>query len=506
MANAISKAQEPIIQSSANAPAPYGGFHQMPIAGKWRTGKSGEISMDTDPYNGDVLVRIPLANDQDVDEAFRFASESQVSWASTLPGERASIMRKSVEIMESRQAEIVEWLIRESGSTRIKANLEWEIARAIVLESASFPDRAAGSILPTDIPGKESRVYRQPVGVVGMISPWNFPLHLSLRSVAPALALGNAVVLKPASDTPVTGGLLIAKMFEEAGLPDGVLSVVVGAGRVIGDAFVLHPVPRVISFTGSTEVGRGVAEDAAKSPIIKRVALELGGNSPFVVLHDADVKLAVDAAVFGKFLHQGQICMAVNRFIVDARVHDEFVDRFVKRVRGLKYGDPKAPETAIGPIINQQQLKAIRGRIQKARSSGAREVVGGEPQGQVLPPHVFVDVTNEMPIAREEIFGPVAPIIKVKDYDRALQVANDTEHGLSSAVFTRDLERGLRFALGVQAGMTHVNDSPVNDIANSPFGGEKNSGIGRYNGEWAIEEFTTHHWVSVQHSPRQYPF
>jgi aldehyde dehydrogenase (NAD+) len=331
-------------------------------------------------------------------------------------------------------------------------------------------------------------------------------LHLSLRSVAPALALGNAVVLKPASDTPVTGGLLIAKIFEEAGLPAGVLSVVVGAGRVIGDAFVLHPVPRVISFTGSTEVGRGIAEDAAKSPIIKRVALELGGNSPLVVLQDADLKIAVDAAVFGKFLHQGQICMSINRIIVDARVHDEFVDLFVERVVGLKYGDPKDPKTVIGPIINQQQLNAVRARIQKARSSRAREVLGGEPQGLVLPPHVFVDVTNDMPIAREEIFGPVAPIIKVQNDDEALRVANDTEHGLSSAVFTRDFERGLQFALGVQAGMTHVNDSPVNDLPNSPFGGEKNSGIGRYNGEWAIEEFTTHHWISVQHSPRQYPF
>jgi len=507
MTNPSHRSREALVEADIDtSSAPYTGFERMPIAGKWRSGKSREIYPDTDQYTGDVLTRIPLANDQDVDEAFRFAAVAQIDWAATLPGERAGILLNAVAIMGRRQDEIVDWLIRESGSTRIKAELEWQTARAIVLESASFPEREAGKILVADVPGKESRVYRQPVGVVGMISPWNWPLHLSLRSVAPALALGNAVVLKPASDTPVTGGLLIAKIFEEAGLPAGVLSVVVGAGRVIGDAFVLHPVPRVISFTGSTEVGRGIAEDAAKSPIIKRVALELGGNSPFVVLQDANLKLAVDAAVFGKFLHQGQICMSINRIIVDARVHDEFVDLFVERVVGLKYGDPKDPKTFIGPIINQQQLNAVQARIRKARSSRAREVLGGEPQGLVLPPHVFVDVTNDMPIAREEIFGPVAPIIKVQNDDEALRVANDTEHGLSSAVFTRDFERGLQFALGVQAGMTHVNDSPVNDLPNSPFGGEKNSGIGRYNGEWAIEEFTTHHWISVQHSPRQYPF
>jgi aldehyde dehydrogenase (NAD+) len=282
--------------------------------------------------------------------------------------------------------------------------------------------------------------------------------------------------------------------------------VIVGQGSVIGDAFVRHPVPRVISFTGSTEVGRRIMELAAQSSMLKRVVLELGGNSPHVILDDADLDIAVNTAVFGKFLHQGQICMAINRLIVDAKVHDEFVERFTARVRRLKFGNPADEDTAVGPLINRQQLEKLMQHIEKGRAEGARQLLGGEPQGLVLPPHVFVDATNDMSIAKEELFGPVAPIIKVRDADEALKVANATPYGLSAAVVTRDLERGSRFALQLQAGMTHVNDSPVHDLPNCPFGGEKNSGLGRYNGEWSIEEFTTVHWISVQHEPMKYPF
>jgi aldehyde dehydrogenase (NAD+) len=340
---------------------------------------------------------------------------------------------------------------------------------------------------------------------VGVISPWNWPLQLSVRSVAPALAVGNAVLLKPASDTPVTGGLLVAKIFEEAGLPPAVLSVVIGAGSEIGDAFVRHPVPRVISFTGSTPVGRGILRLVADASILKRVHLELGGNSPFVVLDDADVDRAVDAAVFGKFLHQGQICMIVNRFIIDDAVYEPFLEAFAERVRRLPLGDPDKPDTIVGPIINARQLTGLLERISEARASGARQVVGGDPEGRVLPPHVFADVTNAMPVAREEMFGPIAPVIRAHGEEEALRLANDTQYGLSSSVFTGDTTRGVRFATRVQAGMTHVNDQPVNDLPFNPFGGEKNSGIGRFNGAWAIEAFTTDHWITIQHAPRTFP-
>lgn len=495
-----------VSKDSAAHPTPYDGFDRTLLGGQWRGGRSGRVLEDRDPYTDEILTRIPLANEEDLNEAYRAAAEAQPQWAAMLPGERAAILRRAAAIMEARQEEIITWLITESGSTRLKANVEWDSTHAIMLEAASAPYRVQGRILPSDIPGKENRVYRQPVGVVGVISPWNFPLHLSNRSVAPALAVGNAVVIKPASDTPVTGGLLLAKIFEEAGLPPGVLSVVVGPGSLIGDAFVLHPVPRVLSFTGSTPVGRHIAELAAKSPMLKKVALELGGNSPFIVLDDADIDRAVNAAVFGKFIHQGQICMITNRLIVDSKIYDQFVERFTARVRNLKVGDPSSADTAIGPIINKSQFDGLLKHIATARANGARQTAGGDPKGLLLPPHVFADVTPRMQVAQDEMFGPVVSIIKVSGEDEAIRVANDTEYGLSSAVFSGNIERGVRVALQVKAGMTHVNDQPVNDLPNCPFGGEKNSGLGRFGGDWIIEEFTTDHWVSVQHTPRVYPF
>lgn len=408
--------------------------------------------------------------------------------------------------MEARREEIVSWIIHESGGTRIKANLEWNAVHGVLLEAATLPYLVEGRILPADIPGKESRMYRKPVGVVGVISPWNWPFQLTARSAAPALAVGNAVVVKPASDTPVTGGLLFAKILEEAELPPGVLSVIVGAGSEIGDAFVTHPIPRVISFTGSTPVGRNIAKLAAEGPMLKRLELELGGNGPFVVLNDADLGQAVEAAVFGKFLHQGQTCMSVNRFIIEDRIHDEFVERFADRVRQLKAGDPNAPDTMIGPIINESQLNGLQQRIRDALSAGAHQMVGGEAQGLVLPPHVFSQVTNQMPLAQTESFGPIAPIIRAHNEAEALSIANDTDLGLAAAVFTQDVERGLRFAQQLESGMAHINDQPVNDLPYNPFGGEKNSGVGRFNGAWAVAAFTTDQWVSIQHIPRHYPF
>jgi aldehyde dehydrogenase (NAD+) len=493
-------------QAEAAQAAPYDNFTGQYINGSWCSGNSGKTLDDTDPYTGKVVAQLSMANRADLDKAFDSANEAQAGWAATLPGERARVLLQAAQIMQRRRAEIVDWLIHESGSTRIKAEWEWQLAHDMTLEAASFPHRAAGRILPVDEAGVDSRVYRQPLGVIGVISPWNFPLHLSNRSVAPAVALGNTVVLKPAQDTPITGGLLLAKIYEEAGLPPGVLNVLIGASSEIGDAFATHPIPRLISFTGSTAVGREVAGKAVGAPIIKHVALELGGNSPFVVLDDADLDEAVPAAVMSRFLHQGQICMSANRLIVDAKVYDEFAQRFTDHAGKLKYGDPNEPDTAIGPVINANQLKKMLDLMNEARQAGARPLLAGEPSGLVLPPHVFSEVTNDMSIARNETFGPIAPIIKVNGEAEALRVANDTEFGLSSAVFTRNEARGLQFALGLQAGMTHINDSTVDDKPNSPFGGEKNSGLGRYNGDWIMQEFTTDHWVTARQSHRHYPF
>lgn len=488
------------------AAKPFEGFDTQPIAGAWRSGRSTRRNTDIDPYTGKTLVTIPLATTQDVDDAYRAAAAAQPAWAAAAPAERARVMHHAVRLFDERREEILSWLIREAGSTRLKANIECDSARAVTLEAASFPYRVAGRILASDIPGKENRVYRRPLGVVGIISPWNFPLHLTQRSLAPALALGNAVVVKPASDTPVSGGLLLAKIFEEAGLPPGVLNVVVGAGSEIGDHFVAHPQPRLISFTGSTAVGQGVGRLASSGAHLKRVALELGGNSPFVVLGDADVEQAAHAAVFGRFLHQGQICMSVNRIIVDARLHDAFVERFVARTRALKVGDPNDLATAIGPIIDAAQLRGLVEKIALAKRQGATQVLGGEPVGQLLPPHVFTEVPADSSLFRDESFGPIVPIVRAKDEADALRLANATDYGLSSAVFCGDIDRGVRFARGIEAGMTHVNDMSVNDEPHVAFGGEKNSGIGRFGGEWIIDELTSAHWVSVQHVPRAYPF
>ncbi len=490
---------------SAGGSSLYSGFERQYIAGSWRTGRAGHPNHDVNPWSGELLTQIPQATRDDLDEAYACAKEAQRSWGALMPGERAAVMRRAAAIMEARYDEIVCWLVREAGSTRLKASLEWQAVHGVLEESASLPHMVEGRILPADIPGKESRAYRKPVGVVGLISPWNWPLQLTARSLFPALAVGNAVVIKPASDTPITGGLLHAKILEEAGLPAGVVSVLIGTGKEIGDAFVTHDVPRVISFTGSTPVGRHIGRLASEAAILKRIELELGGNSPFVILEDADLDRTVDAALFGKFLHQGQICMIANRFIIDASVYDDFAARFVDRVKRLKVGDAEADDTMIGPIINQSQFDGLSQRIEEARTSGARELAGGEPQRWVLPPHVFGEVSNDNPLAREEIFGPIAPLIRANNEAHALELANATSYGLSSAVFTSDVERGLRFAQQIEAGMTHVNDQPVNDLPFSPFGGEKNSGIGRFNGRWAIDAFTTDHWVTVQHVARAYP-
>lgn len=481
-------------------------FSGQYIAGQWRAGKSGKTLADTDPFNGDTLAKISLANEQDLNDAYHAAEQAQKAWAQTLPAQRSEVFLRAIAVMDARHEEVVSWLIRESGSTRMKAEMEWGAVRGGMLEASSMPGRAIGRIQPIDVPGKESRTYRVPVGVIGVISPWNWPMLLSNRSIAPALALGNAVVVKPADDTPITGGLLLASIYEEAGLPPGLLNIVIGDVADIGDAFTLHPVPKFISFTGSTRVGRHIGELAMRGTMIKRVGLELGGNAPLIVMDDADVQQAVRAAIFGRFLHQGQICMSTNRIIVHAAVYDEFVQKFVASAQALKYGDPNQPNTAIGPIINQRQLNGMLQRIEAARMAGTKQLLGGDAQGSVLPPHIFVDVDNMSELAQSELFGPIAVVIKARDEAHAIQMANQTDAGLSSAVFTEDEARATRIAMQLEVGMTHINDITVNDSPNIMFGGEKNSGIGRFNGDWIIAEFTRDHLITLQRNKPIYPF
>lgn len=356
----------------------YGPFTSMPIGTRWRAGSSGEKRADTDPWTGETLTEIAQADAGDLDEAYDTASRAQREWAARPPSGRAGVLRRAADVMSWRKDEIIEWLVRETGGTLAKAELEWSQALAVLWEAASMPHHVEGKIMPSDVPGKESRVYREPVGVVAVISPWNFPMQLSNRSVAPALAVGNAVVLKPAGDTPVTGGLLLARIYEEAGLPPGLLSVLIGSGSEIGDAIVQHPAAKVVSFTGSTKVGEGIAQKAA----LKRTALELGGNGPVVILDDADLKLAVDAAIFGSFFHQGQICMIANRIIVDAGIYDDFVERFVARAKSLALATRPTRPRSWGRSSTDRSWTRSRTRWRGRPRTAANCYVAATPSGR----------------------------------------------------------------------------------------------------------------------------
>ena len=485
--------------------AAYEKLDRIFVAGEWREG-AGETLTNICPWDESTIFEMACATADDVDEACRAASDAQREWAALPPSARAAKMLAIGDILESRKDEIADWIVREVGGTQVKAALELMLVTQVARQEAALPYMVEGAILPEDIPGKESRAYRQPAGVVALISPWNFPLQLTARTLFPALALGNAVVLKPASDTPVAGGTIFAAICEEAGLPKGLVSVLPGSGSEIGDALVRHPVPSVVSFTGSTPVGRGVGKAALDGKRIKSLELELGGNSPIVVLDDADIDYAVEASVWGKFMHQGQICMIANRIVVEDAVYNEFVEKFVARTRKLVVGKRDAADCLIGPIVNRDQFEGIMEMIAKAKDQGATCALGGEPDGLVIPPHVFTDVGEDNCLVTHEIFGPVAPIQRARDEDHALELANNTDMGLSSSVFSRDEGRALAFAKRIEAGMTHINDQPVNDSPFSPFGAVKNSGVGRFNGRWAIEAFMTTHWISVQHEKRQFPF
>lgn len=474
------------------------------IGGTWAKGNSNHSYTNKNPFDQTNLVDIQLASIEDIDTAYKEGRKAQQPWQKMSPNERVAIMKKSAEVIENLRKEIVQILIAETGSSAIKANVEVDLAIADIHEFATIPLKMNSKILSSVVPDKENRVYRLPVGVVGVISPFNFPFYLSLRAIAPALAAGNGVVVKPDLQTFISGGLIIAKIFEEAGLPKGLLNVVVADIAEIGDAFVEHPIPKVISFTGSTAVGRRIGELCGKH--LKRAALELGGNNVMIVLDDADVNQAASAAVFGKFLHQGQICMSLNRIIVHRNVYESFVKAFQEKAAVLKTGNPADPEVFIGPLINERQVDKIKAWVDQSIEQGATCVQHGDIQGTLIQPIILKDVTNDMAVAQNELFGPVASILPVDSEEEAIRIANESDFGLSGSIFTGDIDRGVEIALQIHTGMIHVNDQSVNCEPNIPFGGEKSSGLGRHGGEWSLEEFTTLRWVSVQKKPRPFPF
>jgi benzaldehyde dehydrogenase (NAD) len=464
---------------------------------------AGEAAV-TAPATGAEIGRIGIADADDIARAARRAAEAQRAWAARPYPERAAVLRRAGQLWEEHAAEVGDWLVREAGSIPPKAGVETETAAQECYEAAALASHAIGEIIPSAQP-RLSLVRRLPVGVVGVISPFNFPLILAIRSVAPALALGNAVVLKPDPRTAVSGGVSIARIFEEAGLPDGVLHVLPG-GAEAGEALVTDPHVRTINFTGSTAAGKHVGEVAARH--LKRAHLELGGNSALIVLDDADLDLAASAGAWGSFLHQGQICMTTGRHLVHEDVLEPYLTRLAEKADHLPVGDPDTEQVALGPIIDANQRDKIHALVQASVDAGARLVAGGTYDQLFYRPTVLADVTPTTPAYAQEVFGPVAPVISFRDVAEAVTLARDTEYGLSLGILGKDVMAALALAEQIPSGIVHINDQTVGDEAVAPFGGVGASGTGsRFGGASAnVEAFTEAQWLTIQGTIQQYPF
>jgi benzaldehyde dehydrogenase (NAD) len=472
-------------------------------AAGWVAGRGGDHAV-VEPATGTELGRSGLATPEDVAEAATAAVRAQQEWAALPHTARAAVLRRAGDLWSTHAEEISGWNVREVGAVPGMAGFALHVAAEECYEAASLPSRAIGELIPSEQP-RLSMARRVPAGVVAVISPFNVPIILGIRSVAPALALGNAVLLKPDPRTAVTGGTLMARIFEEAGLPRGVLQVLPG-GADVGEALVTHPAVRVIAFTGSTAVGRRIGELAGRH--LKRAHLELGGNSALLVLDDADVDAAVGLAAWGSFFHQGQICMTTGRHLVAEALYDDFVERLADRAAHLPVGDPTTGEVALGPVIDAGQRDKIHGLVTSSAAQGARVLAGGDYDGLFYRPTVMSEVSRTAPVFTEEVFGPVAPVTRVASVDEAVALASAGEYGLSLGIVTRDVMRGLAVADRIPTGIVHINDQTVNDEANAPFGGVGASGTGsRVGGAAAnIEAFTETRWVTVRGEPAQYPF
>jgi acyl-CoA reductase-like NAD-dependent aldehyde dehydrogenase len=431
------------------------------------------------------------------------AHAAKAAWGNSPAALREKILHRAADELEAATNDIVDLLIGEGGSTFGKAHFEIPFAANMLRSIAGEARRVQGDVFPSDVSGLISLAIRRPLGVVAGISPFNFPVVLALKKVAFALATGNTFVLKPSEETSLVG-LKLAEIFEKAGLPPGVLNVVPGDGATLARVLFDDPRVKLISFTGSTAVGRLIAVECAKKG--KRVILEMGGKSPLIVLKDADVDYAVDTACFGIFIHQGQICMAGSRIIVEAPIYETFLQRFAAKAKTLQVGDPRDPHTVIGPLIRTSQCKMIDRKIKEAVAAGARVLTGGSYEGNFYQPTVVADVTPSMAAFRDELFGPVAAVSRAENADHALALANNSSYGLSSAVLTNDLQLAMRFALELEAGMVHLNGPTVHDEPTVPFGGVKDSGSGREGGRWSVEEMTEVKWVTIQMGRRHYPF
>lgn len=457
----------------------------------------------TDKASGEKLGTIGMASPEDVSRASELARKAQQNWFAQPLEARAGAFRKAVGLLEQQADELAEWIMRETGATRGKANVELKRSTDILNESASMVTEPQGLVLPSDS-GRMSLCRRLPHGVVGVIAPFNFPLILAIRAVAPALAAGNAVVLKPDPQTAVSGGVLIQRLFEEAGLPSGLLSLLPG-GADVGEALCTDPNIAMIAFTGSTGAGRRVGELAGRH--LKKVSLELGGKNSLIVLEDADLDLAASAAAFGAWNHQGQVCMTTGRVLVHERIAPQLAERLAEKAKALRVGDPMSGQVALGPVINQAQLQRIDSIVRQSVDAGAQLLAGGSYEKLFYKPAVLAGVKPGMRAFDEEIFGPVAAITTFSSDEEAVELASRTEYGLTAGIISRDVSRALALGSRLNVGVLHINDQTVVQGSQTPFGGRGASGNGgSIGGPANWEEFTQWQWVTIKSEPPRYPF
>jgi len=459
-----------------------------------------------DPMTGKVAISAAAATVADAEAACDAAFEAFPAWSALGPNARRAHLSRAANLLEQRAGEFTQLMMTETGATAGWAGFNVHLAAGMLREAAAITTQVGGEVIPSDKPGCIAMAIRQPAGVVVGIAPWNAPVILGVRAVALPLACGNTVVLKASEICPGTHRL-IGEVLRDAGLPEGVVNVITNApadAPKIVEALIAHPAVRRINFTGSTRVGRIIAEMAARH--LKPVLLELGGKAPLIVLNDADIDAAVKAAAFGAFMNQGQICMSTERIIVDNAVADEFVKKFAAKAASLPAGDPRSGNVVLGSIVSPEAAASISALVADAVKKGAKLVAGGDLNGTVMTATVLDEVTPNHRIYSEESFGPVVSIVRVSGVEEAIKVANDTQYGLSAAVFGRDIARALTVAKKIESGICHINGPTVHDEAQMPFGGVKGSGYGRFGGKAGIEEFTDLRWITIETGPQHYPF
>jgi acyl-CoA reductase-like NAD-dependent aldehyde dehydrogenase len=467
---------------------------------------ANEATFDrVNPVTRAIATRASAASTEDAIHACNVAARAFPIWSRTPPAERRAVLNRAADLLLERSEEFCDAVLSETGGTRDWTRFNCALAARILREAAAMTTQMNGEVIPADQAGSFAMAVRQPCGVVLGMAPWNAPVVLAARAVAMPLACGNSVVLKASELCPRTHGM-IGEVLSDAGLPNGTLNVVHSApddASMIVDALIAHPAVRRINFTGSTRVGRIIAEKAARH--LKRCLLELGGKAPMIVLEDADLENAVNAAVFGAFFHQGQICMSTERILLHEDIADDFIDRFRARAETLRAGDPRDPLSALGAMISDQAAQRIKGLIDDAVQKGARLVAGGRQDGVFIDATILDGVTPSMRVYYEESFGPVASTIRFREIEEAISIANDTEYGLASSIHSRDVSRALLIAQQLETGICHINGATIHDEPQMPFGGVKASGYGRFGGSAGIDEFTEIRWITIQNGKEAYP-